>query len=285
MAVGAGCTLHRVTVVNGPARGSLTVRVVPAVPSHAADRVRVLSVERCRAHLAGDPSAGARIVENRPARGYRRPPPGLRVGAPAAPPVPRRTRSWWRRAPRPSPGPSPAELLWRAATAEHDRVLGAYLPYESEPAVILAYPAVSDVTEQPTADFHDALGRAQALRTESGPTGTEHAQQYHRAVTETARRWAVCEDHGRRTGHGRLTAPDAADLDRAVRLLRHAVGAATEAERIAYLDRARDLVDDIAGRATVRLGPGARRQLGEFAVAALPGPGSGGDQREARGAP
>ena len=77
----------------------------------------------------------------------------------------------------------------------------------------------------------------------------------------------------------------AADLDRAVRLLRHAVGAATEAERIAYLDRARDLVDDIAGRATVRLGPGARRQLGEFAVAALPGPGSGGDQREARGAP
>ncbi|WP_207799476.1 hypothetical protein, partial [Tsukamurella pulmonis] len=73
--------------MNGPARGSLTVRVVPAVPSHAADRVRVLSVERCRAHLAGDPSAGARIVENRPARGYRRPPPGLRVGAPAAPPV------------------------------------------------------------------------------------------------------------------------------------------------------------------------------------------------------
>lgn len=290
VAVGAGCTVHRVEIVNPPTRRGSTVRVAPAVPSHEWARVRVLPVRWCREHLAAHPEAGARTVDNRPAQAYRRPAPGLLVGAagPSRPAAPR--RSWFRRraraaAPAGPTGPAPEVVLWRAAAAEHDRVLAAYLPYETDPALILSYPAVTDVGEQPTADFHDALARAQALRPETGPVGPEQADAYHRAVTEAARRWSVCEDHGRRTGHGRLSAPDAADLDRAAKLLRHAAGAATELERAAYLDRARTLVEDIAGRATVRLGPGARRRLGGFAVAELPGPGSGGDQREARGAP
>ncbi|CAM3983450.1 hypothetical protein ACXYTP_01945 [Tsukamurella ocularis] len=295
VAVGAGCTVHRVQLVTPSKRGGTTVRVVPAVPSHAHDAVRVLPVRHCRAFLAAHPEAGARTVDNRSPQAYRRPAPGLRLGAPAARRVaPARRadpsrRTWFRRrttAPPAIPaGPSPDALLWAAATAEHDRVLRAYLPYETDPALILSYPAVSDITEPPTADFHDALARAQALRPESGPAGPELAEAYHRAVVETARAWAVCEDHGRRTGHTHQSAPDAADLERAAKLLRHAAGAGTDLERVAYLDRARVLVDDLAGRATVRLGPGARRHLGEFAVAALPGPRTDGDQRDARGAP
>ncbi|MFC3244775.1 hypothetical protein ACFOJ6_23940 [Gordonia humi] len=68
--------------------------------------------------------------------------------------------------PTASTGPSPEtrRQQWVRATEHHDAVLGAYGSYELDPAMLLRYPAMWDLSAQPVMDFHDALDLAGSLQ-------------------------------------------------------------------------------------------------------------------------
>lgn len=100
-----------------------------------------------------------------------------------------------------APG-SADRALWDAALVQHDRILAAYLRYETDPELRLRFPAIGDVRRPPTAAFHEALAVAQSLRADLGPSGPDHAYAYSRAVRETARLWALCERNGHREARG-----------------------------------------------------------------------------------
>lgn len=261
------CSHHRIEAVDQQERpGLLTIRVSPKIPTRSWQRLTLVPVRGCRDFLAAHPDRiGMTVpvsitpVSVKPAtvEGF-----WLRVHDflmkpdTAAPP-----------SPGPSPGPAVPELLWEAALAEHDQILNRYLAYEMDPELVLLYPGVTDVTITESAAFHDAAARASALRTENGPASADHADSYHRAVTELTRRWRECEDHARRLGHSHLSSAEAVDLDKAVKLIRHARSAQTEFERASYLDRAQSLMDNFLDHAKLRVSPAARAQLENLATA------------------
>lgn len=162
-----------------------------------------------------------------------------------------------------------ARRLWEEAVRRHDDVLGGYGPYEIDPALMLAYPAVTDVTLDQVQDFQFALENAGALRTDRYPGSRERADAYQRAVEQLRRAWIACESEGRRIGTAYLHDADQADLNRALRLYRHARGGSTEAEQVAYYGRVRDIVGSLMDRgslhpphaAVAELDSAARRML------------------------
>ncbi|GAB3300286.1 hypothetical protein EK0264_18740 [Epidermidibacterium keratini] len=150
---------------------------------------------------------------------------------------------------------STRERLWRRATERHDVVLAAYAPYETDPFVMLQYPAISDVTQEPTAAFFEALGEAQALRTETYPDDPRLIEDYQIRVGRLERAWESARRSAHRLGRSYLDEEDAAALDQAIKLLRHAQGATSTAERSAYVDRAQGLLKDLASRGVIVLPP------------------------------
>ncbi|MCV7108614.1 MULTISPECIES: hypothetical protein [Mycolicibacterium] len=285
---GLACTHHRIEIDNPPARaGLLTIRVTPKVPPHAWQQIAVLPVRACHELLARHPDRGATTVPVRRQEPGRRKvryrpmrPAGVSGPAPVRAPQPVSKPAGpglWTRlrdflsvpapAPAPPSGAGVAELLWQAALTEHNRVLTAYLAYEMDPELVLLYPGVTDVTVPAAAAYHDAAARAGALRTEHGPSGVEHAESYHGAVAELARLWRDCEATGRRLGHSHLSEQQGADLDKAVKLIRHARASHTDFERASYLDRAQSLIGDFLAESSLRVSPAARAQLENLAAA------------------
>ena len=264
VALARGCTHHRVLAVTDGARDEVSVALEPELPADA--EVSVVGVDDCRDYLAEHPDSVADPLPS--------------VGSSSVRPVSTRDRSrrptWWRRATSErgewgTRAEVASGLLWDAALAEHDRVRRAYLEYEMNPELILLYPSVTDVSVDETAMFLDAVAEADALRTD-GPVDEAHATAYRRAVSSLARHWTVCEDSGRRRGHSLLPREDAADLDTAVKLLRHALSSPTDVERATYMERAQTIVDGVAGRNRVRFTPRSRDRLATLSVAALPSP-------------
>ncbi|MGO3325474.1 hypothetical protein [Gordonia sp. (in: high G+C Gram-positive bacteria)] len=261
VALARGCTHHRVLAVTDGLRGEAIVQVEPPVSADA-DTAVVVAVDDCRDYLADHPDAAA---EPLPAVG----PSPIRA-APNG--DSRRSRLWSRTRPqrrnRAGRDGAASGLLWTAAVADHDRVRREYLAYEMDPELILLYPSVTDVGADETAAFLDAVGEADALRTD-GPVDESHATAYRRAVSRLVRSWTACEDAGRRRGHSLLPRKDADDLSTAVKLLRHARSSTTDVERAAYLERAQTIIDAVAGRNHVRFTPRSRELLSTLAVAAL----------------
>lgn len=282
---GKACTHHRVDIVNPLVRpGRLTIRVSPKIPPHFWKQVTLVPVRACREFVAAHPDqAIATVPTGKPDRsrgrqGYRsmRPVGSATKHAPMRPDQRRGSGVLSRLRdilfvssddPAASSGPAVPTLIWQAARTEHDRVHREYLAYEVDPELVLLYPAVTDVTIPESAAFHDAGARAQALRTEAGPAGPDHADAYHHAVAELARRWRRCEENGRRLGHSRLPAAEAAGLDKAIKLIRHARSADTEFERAGYLNRAQQLVTDLLTHSDLLVSPAARTQLENLAAA------------------
>ena len=114
-------------------------------------------------------------------------------------------------------------------------MLSAYGAYELDPAMLLQYPAMWDLSAAAVVAFHDALEVAGGLQTEGYP-GPDSAREYIDAVTTLRTNWAKADRYARSTGTSTLPDADAQSCDRALKLLRHAEG--TEGpERAAYLQR------------------------------------------------
>ncbi|WP_439028971.1 hypothetical protein [Gordonia terrae] len=141
-----------------------------------------------------------------------------------------------------------AERLWEEATRRHDEILGAYGTYELDPAMLLRYPAVTDVTVEQTQTFHLALDEATALRTDEYPRNRSRADAYQQSVAALRRAWIACEKHGRRVGSTYLEQGDQDDLDRALKLYNHAAASSTPAEQATYYGRVRDIVSTMTDR-------------------------------------
>ncbi|MGV9672865.1 MULTISPECIES: hypothetical protein [unclassified Gordonia (in: high G+C Gram-positive bacteria)] len=143
-----------------------------------------------------------------------------------------------------------ARRLWEETTRRHDDVLRAYGNYETDPAMMLAYPAVTDVTLDQVQNFQLALENADALRTERYPGSRDRAGAYQRAVESLRRSWVTCERDGRRIGTRYLQAADQDDMTTALRLYRHAQGENTEDAEDAYT-RVRTIVGDLIDRGSL----------------------------------
>lgn len=141
-----------------------------------------------------------------------------------------------------------AKRLWEEAFRRHDDILGAYGAYELDPAMLLRYPAITDVTVEPTQTFHVALDEAGALRTESYPGNRGLADAYQQAVVALRRAWISCESHGKRVGTSYLDVNDRTELDTALKLYNHAASSTTLAEQATYYGRVRDIVTKLTDR-------------------------------------
>lgn len=141
-----------------------------------------------------------------------------------------------------------ARRLWEEAARRHSDILGAYGACELDPAMLLRYPAITDVTVEPTQTFHVALDEAQALRTENYPGNRGLADAYQQAVVALRRAWIACESHGKKVGTSYLDATDRAELDTALKLYNHATSSTTPAEQATYYGRVREIVTKLADR-------------------------------------
>ncbi|MCV7386138.1 hypothetical protein H7K14_20205 [Mycolicibacter longobardus] len=144
-----------------------------------------------------------------------------------------------------------AKRLWEDAIRRHNDILGAYGAYELDPAMLLRYPAITDVTVEQTQSFQLALDEAQALRTEVYPANRGLADAYQQAVVALRRAWIGCETHGKKVGTGYLDQADQDELDTALKLYNHAAASTTPAEQATYYGRVRAIVSRLAERGAI----------------------------------
>ncbi len=170
--------------------------------------------------------------------------------------------------PRPAPAPS-GRALWDRATARHDEVLSEYAAYELDPAMLLRFPAMWDLSSPKVIAFHDALEHAGALRTEAYP-GEAAGAEYADAVTDLRTTWYAADRYARSTGTAGLPEEDVRDLDRGLKLYRHAESS-TAAERAAYLNQVVGTVDRLVDRGVLPAPPRFRAELQAQARKAIEG--------------
>lgn len=182
-------------------------------------------------------------------------------------PAPERPRAE-RARPRPAPAPS-GRALWDRATGRHDTVLGEYAAYELDPEMLLRFPAMWDFSSPKVIAFHDALEHAGALRTDEYP-GDESAAEYADAVTDLRTSWYAADRYARSTGSDGLADEDVRDLDRGLKLYRHA-SSSVAAERAAYLNQVVSTVDKLVDRGVIPAPPRFRAELEAEARKAIEG--------------
>ncbi|MEU4341500.1 hypothetical protein AB0H00_09550 [Nocardia sp. NPDC023852] len=106
-----------------------------------------------------------------------------------------------------------------------------------------------------TAGFHHALREANALRSETMPADAKFAAAYRDAVRRLAVAWATAERSAKREGTSYLDPVDRRKLEQAAKLLRHAEGAASPAERAAYLRQVKSIMEELVHNGAVRTPP------------------------------
>ncbi|MEO6956241.1 MAG: DUF2786 domain-containing protein [Antricoccus sp.] len=147
------------------------------------------------------------------------------------------------------------EQIWKAAVSRHDSVLADYYPYESDPVLLLRFPALTDVQQAPTAQFFDALHDAVALRTDELPSSAKFADDYVRTVRTLVRAWDGAKRHAHQIAATYLKESDARRVDRAAKLLAQAESSTEPHERAAYFAQARTLVNELRASGAVVLPP------------------------------
>lgn len=172
--------------------------------------------------------------------------------------------------PQPAPQPAPSgRALWDRALTRHDAVLGEYAAYELDPAMLLRFPAMWDFSSPKVIAFHDALEHAGSLRTEGYP-GSDLGAEYVDAVTDLRTSWYAADRHARSTGSAGLAEEDVRDLDRGLKLYRHAESSVA-AERAAYLNQVVGTVDRLVDRGVIPAPPRFRAELEAEARKAIEG--------------
>ncbi|CAM3619833.1 hypothetical protein ACXYTP_11420 [Tsukamurella ocularis] len=171
-------------------------------------------------------------------------------------PAPERPRA---ERPRAKPAAPSGRALWERAAGRHDTVLGEYAAYELDPEMLLRFPAMWDLSSPKVIAFHDALEHASALRTDEYP-GEPAGAEYVDAVTDLRTSWYAADRHARSTGSAGLADEDVRDLDRGLKLYRHA-SSSVAAERAAYLNQVVSTVDKLVDRGVLPAPPRFRAEL------------------------
>ncbi|WP_148281462.1 hypothetical protein [Tsukamurella sp. 1534] len=176
---------------------------------------------------------------------------------------------------RPAAAAPPSNrALWERAGSRHDEVLSEYAAYELNPEMLLRFPAMWDLSSPKVMAFHDALEHAGALRTDAypgdDPGGREAASEYVDAVTDLRTTWYAADRYARSTGSAGLAEEDVKDLDRGLKLYRHA-SASSSAERAAYLNQVVGTVDRLVDRGVLHAAPRFRAELEAEARKAIEG--------------
>ncbi|WOC14164.1 hypothetical protein [Gordonia sp. MP11Mi] len=152
-----------------------------------------------------------------------------------------------------APSPDTRRQKWGRACEHHDGILTAYGAYELDPAMLLRYPGMWDLSAQEVMDFHDALELAGTLRTEQF-TDDSISQDYIDSIAILRTAWHKADRFARSTGTSQLGDDDARDCRRALKLLDHANGTAGP-ERATYLRQVVSTVERLTERGIVANAP------------------------------
>lgn len=157
------------------------------------------------------------------------------------------------RAMLPHAASDPAKQPLARLMAEHDAVTARWMAYETDPAKLIAFPAMSDARVPSTVAFLAEISRAQAARPETATTRIGLAQytEYRDAVHGLQRSFAVAEAEAWRLAGADGSLPGDADgpaaaetwtatAQQAITRSAQALTRATEAAAAAF-ERARDL--------------------------------------------
>lgn len=172
-------------------------------------------------------------------------------------------------APPSEPSPDAERLLWEAAIRRHDEILLAYLPYEVDPHLLMQYPTITDVTDDVTAAFLDALGEAATLRTEEFPSSESTSVAYRDRVKTLGTAWSRAERNAKKVGISQLDPGQQRKISQAARLLRHAEGADNPFERATYLQQVSKLLDELTREGAITPPPKITAEITARASLAL----------------
>ncbi|WP_154674482.1 hypothetical protein [Nakamurella lactea] len=215
-----------------------------------ADRIAEALIRK-RPPVPPRPAAGKSRVEG----SGQQPKPQPKAG-PSASASTRATRPTGPPSTPPAAPPAPSErLLWEAAGRRHDEILGAYLPYEIDPHLLMRFPAITDVTVPATADFLEALGEANVLRTDTFPSDEGLSGQYRERVRLLGAAWSRAERHAKKVGVTLLDPAQQRKLSQASKLLRHAEGSTTAAEQAIYLRQVSAILAELTEQGAITAPP------------------------------
>ena len=152
------------------------------------------------------------------------------------------------RATVPHVGTDPAEFPLARVVAAHNAVLARWMEYETDPAKLIAFPAMSDGRQPLTAAFLRAKRVADGLRPASAKARLSKDQltEYRNAVADYEVAFDVAERDARRLKDSSFTTVERKRLDTAKQLLTIAIDeAATPAERQVAYRRVREELDGL----------------------------------------
>lgn len=173
---------------------------------------------------------------------------------------------------------------WQAAQHTLHTVMVGYAEFESDPIERLQWPALSDVTHPPTAQFHEALADARALDSDTAAVDEIMVTAFVKAANWTRDAWIDAKESAERLGMDYYPVDIGRDVDKALKLLREA-GSTTSEAAAAYVEKANEIIDRLTAAAAIpRLPTPARAALERVPRKAITGgpnqTAAGGGRRE-----
>jgi hypothetical protein len=169
---------------------------------------------------------------------------------------------------RPAARPDP-KAVWGRARERFHTLRGEYAAFECDAMEVLRLPALADVSVPSTARFVDAFAEAQALETETYPSG-EHATSFVSAVDRAERAWKAAREAAERIRLSGLSPAERSTVERVIKLLTTARDSDSDPERLAAYSRARLELAKLDRTGVIHLPRPAEAALDAAARGALP---------------
>lgn len=143
-----------------------------------------------------------------------------------------------------SPGaPEDTYRLWRRHCDALMDLEAQYVEFETDPWSTFRRPLLADVRVPETADFHQALRRAQDLRTDTAPESRSRVGEFGDAVHAARMAWSIADRHARDIAVPTTSESERRRLRQAQDALRLALDErTTAAERRVALERVEALI-------------------------------------------
>lgn len=139
-----------------------------------------------------------------------------------------------------------ATAAWDSAVGRLDKLRDLWLSANQDIDQVLTYPVLTDVAEQQTAAFVEALGKATDLQSLTHDRDIDSVLTFSAAVQQAETAWQVAARNARQVRLSRFTITERRSIEKAQRLLAQALDtAASPQERRTYYERARDLLGDL----------------------------------------
>jgi hypothetical protein len=149
---------------------------------------------------------------------------------------------------------------WRASRTRFAQLRTEYAQFEGNPLAVLRLPALTDVTVASTGRFVGAFAEAQALDTDTEPSGA-HCARFASAVDQAWHCWHAARDAAERIRLSGIPAEERIIVRRAIKLLTMARESNHDTERTAAYAKVRTELAKLERTGTLALPPAAAAAL------------------------